>query len=65
MVGPISEEERAFANRQLALGFVMFVGLSAGLTAFWADASLVEIGLVVLAGLVVGGAALFAMGVGR
>jgi hypothetical protein len=65
MVGPISDEERSNAYRQLAIGFVVFVGLSSGLTAFWGDASLVEIVLVVFAGLIVGGGVLVAMGVGR
>jgi len=65
MVGPISDEERSLAYRQLAIGFVIFVGLSAGMTAFWGDASLVQIVLVVLIGLIVGAGVLVAMGVGR
>ncbi len=65
MVGPISDEERAFAYRQLGIGFVLFVGLSAGLTGLWGGATVTEIGVLVLAGLGAGAVVLLALGFGR
>lgn len=55
MVGPSTTPEERQAQRRLVYGsFVLVVGGSAGLIALQADASLLEIGVVVLVGLAVG-----------
>lgn len=59
MVGPLGEADRRAGGRLLAIGFVSFVALSAGLVALYGGASLDEIGLVVAAGVVVGLVLLF------
>lgn len=54
MVGPISDEHRRRGYRNVKIGFVILVGLSSGLIALTGDPSLVELGLVVGAGFLVG-----------
>lgn len=64
MVGPISDEERRFATRQLMVGFVLLVAVSAGLIALQGGATLVEVGIVTAIGVVVGVVLLWILGVG-
>ncbi|ELZ83078.1 hypothetical protein C453_13771 [Haloferax elongans ATCC BAA-1513] len=55
MVGPsLSDEETRLANNRLKLGLIALVGVSSGLIAVTADATLVQAGLATIAGLVVG-----------
>lgn len=54
MVGPISREERRSASRRLKIGFVLLIGISAGLITLQGDPTLVVFALAVLCGLVVG-----------
>lgn len=54
MVGPISDEERRTNLRILTAGFVGLVSISSGLMAFWGGASIGEITIVVVVGLLVG-----------
>ena len=54
MVGPISRDERSSLVRRLKAGFVVLVGGSSGLIAVQGGATLVEVALVTLVGLVVG-----------
>lgn len=59
MVGPsITDDERRDANNRLQVGFVLLVGISAGLVATQAGASLVQIAVAVAGGLLLGGALL-------
>ncbi|MDX1744613.1 MAG: hypothetical protein R3324_01635 [Halobacteriales archaeon] len=62
MVGPISDEGRRRGYRTVKMGFVVLVGLSSGLVSLTGDPSLPELGLVVLAGMVVGVILLFVLG---
>lgn len=64
MVGPLSEEERRFGNLQVRIGFVLLVGVSAGLVALSGDPTPVELGLVIVTGLGVGALLLWVMGFG-
>lgn len=54
MVGPVSQEERLTASRRIKLGFIVLVGLSAGLITLQGEPSLLTFALAVCAGLVVG-----------
>ncbi|MFB6164428.1 MAG: hypothetical protein ABEJ31_04660 [Haloarculaceae archaeon] len=54
MVGPISGDERRRATTQIKLGFVVLVGLSAGLITLQGDPSPLVMAGAVVAGLVVG-----------
>ncbi|MGM0592045.1 MAG: hypothetical protein ACQETI_10545 [Halobacteriota archaeon] len=55
MVGPsLDEDERRLANTRLKAGFVVLVGGSAGLIAIQGGATLVDVAVVTLAGLVIG-----------
>ena len=54
MVGPTTREERRSASRRFKLGFVVLVGLSAGLITLQGDVSILLTLLSVLAGLLVG-----------
>lgn len=55
MVGPsISDDERRVANTRLQVGFVVLVGLSGGLVATQAGATLLQIGGAIAGGLVLG-----------
>lgn len=54
MVGPMPEEERRRGLRRIAAGFAAVVGVSAGMTAYFSGASLVEAGAIAVAGLLVG-----------
>ena len=54
MVGPTTREERRTASRRLKVGFVVLVGLSAGLITLQGDVSILLTLLAVLAGLFVG-----------
>jgi hypothetical protein len=59
MVGPsITDDERQLANRRLQLGFVVLVGVSAGLVALQAGASTLQIGIATVVGFGLGGALL-------
>lgn len=59
MVGPsITDDERQLANRRLQVGFVVLVGVSAGLVALQAGASILQVGVAVVAGVGLGGALL-------
>jgi hypothetical protein len=59
MVGPsITDDERQLANRRLQIGFVVLVGVSAGLVALQAGASTLQVGVAVVAGIGLGGALL-------
>ncbi|WP_318569225.1 hypothetical protein [Salinigranum marinum] len=59
MVGPsITDDERRLANRRLQLGFVVLVGVSAGLVALQAGASTLQVGIAAVAGFGLGGALL-------
>jgi undecaprenyl pyrophosphate phosphatase UppP len=56
MVGPsITDDERRDANNKLQLGFVLLVGISGGLVATQAGASLLQTAVAVAGGLVLGG----------
>ena len=56
MVGPsITDDDRRDANNRLQAGFVLLVGVSAGLVATQAGASLVQTAAVVAGGLLLGG----------
>lgn len=60
MVGPsFTEEDRRVASRRLKAGFVLLVGVSAGLVSYRAGASLAEGAIVVGASLAVGAALLW------
>ena len=63
MVGPIPDERRRQGYRNVKIGFVTLVGLSSGLIALRGDPSLLELGLVVAAGLLVGLVLLLVLGV--
>jgi hypothetical protein len=54
MVGPVSREDRLTASRRIKVGFVVLVGLSAGLITLQGDASLLVSALAVGVGLVAG-----------
>lgn len=54
MVGPVSDDERRQFWQRLGTGLVGFVALSAGLVAFYNDATLTEIGIAAGAGLIIG-----------
>ncbi|NHN59510.1 MULTISPECIES: hypothetical protein [Halorussus] len=54
MVGPPSREEKRDAMNRLKAGIVLLVGASAGLITLSGGGSLLQIGLAVVAGLVVG-----------
>ncbi|SFK82906.1 hypothetical protein SAMN04487950_1309 [Halogranum rubrum] len=55
MVGPsLSDEEHRIASLQFKLGFVLVVGISAGIIALQAQGSLVQIGVAAVAGIVLG-----------
>jgi undecaprenyl pyrophosphate phosphatase UppP len=56
MVGPsITDDERRDANNRLQVGFVLLVGVSAGLVATQAGASLLQTAAAVVGGLLLGG----------
>ena len=56
MVGPsITDDERRDANNKLQLGFVLLVGISGGLVATQAGASLLQTAVAVAGGLILGG----------
>ncbi|ELZ66820.1 hypothetical protein C5B91_11395 [Haloferax sp. Atlit-10N] len=56
MVGSsMSDEETRLANNRIKIGFVLLVGVSAGLVAVQAGATLVQSAIALLAGLAVGG----------
>ncbi|AUV82181.1 hypothetical protein C2R22_11415 [Salinigranum rubrum] len=60
MVGPsITDDERRVANTRLQVGFVVLVGISAGLVAIQGGATPLQIGAAVVAGLVLGGVLLY------
>jgi hypothetical protein len=60
MVGPsLTDEERHAANGRLRFGFVLLVGVSAGLVALQVDPTPAQIVGAVVAGLVVGWALLY------
>ncbi|PSQ65542.1 MAG: hypothetical protein BRD24_06675 [Halobacteriales archaeon SW_9_67_24] len=54
MVGPVSREDRLTASRRIKIGFVVLVGLSAGLITLQGDASLLAFAFATCAGLVAG-----------
>lgn len=54
MVGPMSDDERRVGSQRLYAGFVVLVGVSAGLMALSGGATLVQVVGVVIAGLVTG-----------
>jgi|APHM01.1.fsa_nt_gi hypothetical protein len=54
MVGPVSNEERDAFTRKLKVGFVVLVGLSAGLITLQGDPSVVVFVGAVLGGLAIG-----------
>lgn len=54
MVDPISDEERRSFIRKLKAGFVVFVGLSAGLISLQTDAGLVGFAAASATGMVLG-----------
>lgn len=54
MVGPVSDDERADFYRRVKVGFVVLVGLSAGLISLQGDPSLPVIGAAIAGGLLVG-----------
>lgn len=54
MVGPISSEERLAASRRLKIGFILLVGLSAGLITLQGEPSILGFALAVGVGLLVG-----------
>ena len=58
MVRPTTDEEKAESMNRLKAGIVVLVGVSAGLITLSGGGSLVQIGVAVLAGLVVGAALL-------
>ena len=56
MVDPVSNDERAAFTRRLKVGFVVLVGLSAGLITLQGDPEPVVVGGAILGGLVAGAA---------
>lgn len=59
MVGPsITDDERRIANTRLQVGFIVLVGLSGGLVAAQADATILQIVGAVAGSLVLGAALL-------
>jgi hypothetical protein len=54
MVGPVTDEERSSLARKLKIGFVVLVGLSAGLITLQADAGLLMFAIATGIGLAVG-----------
>ncbi|KAB1188110.1 MULTISPECIES: hypothetical protein [Haloferax] len=55
MVGPsLSDDEMRLASSRLRIGFVLLVGVSAGLIAVTADATLPQVGLAFAGGTVLG-----------
>ncbi|WP_424018715.1 hypothetical protein ACOZ4N_04350 [Halorientalis pallida] len=54
MVGPVSNDERESFTRRLKIGFVVLVGVSAGLITLQGDPSPVVLAGAVVAGLVAG-----------
>jgi hypothetical protein len=62
MVGPPSGADRERHRRLVAVGLVGVVGLSAGMSGLYSGASLLETGLLALAGAVTGGALVLVLG---
>jgi hypothetical protein len=54
MVGPMSDEERRASSQRLYAGFVALVGVSAGLMALSAGATILQTAAVVLGGTLLG-----------
>lgn len=54
MVGPMSNDERTSLTRRLKTGFVVLIGISAGLITLVGDPTLLETALVTLVGFIVG-----------
>lgn len=54
MVGPVSREERLAASRRLKIGFVLLVGISAGLITLQGNPSILVFLFAVLLGLLAG-----------
>lgn len=54
MVGPMSDEERHAGSQRLYAGFVLLVGVSAGLMALSGGATLLQTMIVLLGGLAIG-----------
>ncbi|AHZ23817.1 hypothetical protein E6P09_12880 [Haloferax mediterranei ATCC 33500] len=55
MVGPsLSDDETKLANSRLKLGFILLIGVSATLIAVQAGATLLQTGLALIGGLLVG-----------
>jgi len=54
MVGPVSDEKRSTTNRRLKAGFVLLVGLSAGMIALLTEPTAAQFAGAVAGGLVVG-----------
>lgn len=59
MVGPMSDEERRIGSQRLYTGFVVLVGVSAGVMALSGGATLVQAAAVAGAGLALGAALLW------
>jgi ABC-type nickel/cobalt efflux system permease component RcnA len=59
MVGPVSREERLTASRRIKIGFIVLVGLSAGLITLQGEPSILVFALAVCVGLVVGAVAVW------
>lgn len=55
MAGPITDEERRLGARRVGVGFAVVVAASAGLMALHSGATAAEVGIVALAGLLLGG----------
>ena len=63
MVEPMPDEERRRGLRRVAAGFAAVVGISAGTTAYFSGATLLEGAAIALLGLLVGVALVVFLGV--
>lgn len=54
MVGPLSDDQRRLGARRLQIGFVLLVGVSAGLISLQADPTPLQVAAAVLGGLALG-----------
>ena len=63
MAGPLPESERRRGLRRIGAGFAAVVAVSAGMTAYFSGATLVEAGAIAAGGLLVGALLVVFLGV--
>ena len=63
MAGPMPESDRRRGLRRIGAGFAAVVAVSAGMTAYFSGATVVEAGAITVGGLVVGALLVLFLGV--